>query len=120
MNTVLKVAERLEKRGYSTRVVNLHTINPIDKELLLSCGKETNAVISIEEQSMKALGGAASQALASSLDAKVPFMSLDLNHKFQYISGDQHYLLEKAGLSEDKIYSSVIKFISNKKNLPND
>ena len=47
--------EELEKEGINIRVVDIHTIKPIDKDLIIKCANETNHLISVEEHSI--IGG---------------------------------------------------------------
>ena len=51
----LKAKDELEKEGINIRVVDIHTIKPLDKELIIKCAMETNLLISIEEHSI--IGG---------------------------------------------------------------
>ena len=51
----IKAKEELEKEGINIRVVDIHTIKPIDKELIIKCAKETKKLISIEDHNV--IGG---------------------------------------------------------------
>lgn len=62
----LKAAEALASEGISARVVDMHTIKPIDEELLLRCARETGAIVTTEEHNVLAgLGGAVSEVVSS-------------------------------------------------------
>ncbi len=55
VNAALEAAKLLETDGISAKVVNIHTIKPLDKELILSCAKETGKIVTVEEHSV--IGG---------------------------------------------------------------
>lgn len=55
VSEAIKAQEELSKRGINVRVVDIHTIKPIDEELIIKCAKETKKLISIEDHSI--IGG---------------------------------------------------------------
>ena len=64
VNEAIKAKEELLKRGIDVRVVDIHTIKPIDKDLIVKCAEETNKLISIEDHSIiGGLGSAISEVL---------------------------------------------------------
>lgn len=64
VSEALKAKEELVKRGIDVRVVDIHTIKPIDKDLIVKCAEETNKLISIEDHSIiGGLGSAISEVL---------------------------------------------------------
>ncbi len=68
----LKAKELLEKRGIFVRVVDIHTIKPIDKETIIKCAKETKKIITIEDHSIYGgLGGAVCEVLSEEYPVKV-------------------------------------------------
>ncbi|MDF2524910.1 MAG: transketolase, partial [Clostridiales bacterium] len=93
----LLAAEELKSRGIKARVVNIHTIKPIDKELLIKCAKETGAVVTAEEHNVVGgLGGAVAEVLVK--ECPVPMDFVGIEDRFAE-SGDYEKLLEKYGLS---------------------
>lgn len=61
----LDTAERLKKEGITARVINMHTIKPLDREVIIKAAKETKAIISVEEHSIYGgLGGAIAETLS--------------------------------------------------------
>lgn len=61
---VVKAAEELEKQGINCRVVSMHTIKPIDKDMIIDCAKNTGGIITVEEHNlMGGLGSAVSEVL---------------------------------------------------------
>lgn len=68
----LKAKEELEKEGINIRVIDMHTIKPIDKELIIKCAKETKKIITIEDHNIiGGLGTAVCEVLSTEYPAKV-------------------------------------------------
>ena len=68
----LKAKENLEKEGINIRVIDMHTIKPIDKELIIKCAKETKKIITIEDHSIYGgLGSSVCEVLSENYPAKV-------------------------------------------------
>lgn len=97
----LEAAEQLAQEGISAQVVNMHTIKPIDAELLVSCAKKTGKVITIEEGTI--VGGLGS-AVAETLSERhpVPVVRIGMLDVFG-TSGKGDELLEYYGLNAKRI-----------------
>jgi transketolase len=97
--------EELEKQGINIRVVDMHTIKPIDKELIVKCAKETKRIITIEDHSIiGGLGSAVCEVLSEEYPCKVTRMGMkDTFGK----SGKAEKLLEYFGLSKDAIIEEI-------------
>ena len=101
----LEAAEMLEKDGISARVINIHTIKPIDEEILVKAAKETGRIVTAEEHSViGGLGGAVCEILAEK--APVPVKRIGMNDVFGE-SGVAEELLHKYGLDGEGIYQTV-------------
>lgn len=73
----LKAKEELEKIGINIRIVDMHTIKPIDKDLIIKCSKETKRLISIEDHSViGGLGSAISEVLTTYYPCKLERMGI--------------------------------------------
>ena len=73
----IKAKAELEKQGVNIRVVDIHTIKPIDKDMIIKCAKETKKLISIEDHSIiGGLGSAISEALTEEEPAKLIRMGI--------------------------------------------
>ena len=73
----LKAKENLEKEGINIRVIDMHTIKPIDKELIIKCAKETKEIITIEDHSIYGgLGSSVCEVLSENYPAKVIRMGI--------------------------------------------
>ena len=97
----LKAAEQLKAEGIHARVLNIHTIKPLDEELLLKAAKETGAVVTAEEHSIiGGLGGAVSELLSEKLP--VPVVKLGVEDTFGK-SGPAAEVLKLFGLTPERI-----------------
>ena len=73
----IKAKEELEKEGINIRVVDIHTIKPIDEELIIKCAKETKRLISVEDHSIiNGLGSAISEVLTEKYPVKLTRMGI--------------------------------------------
>ena len=101
----LKAKEELEKEGINIRVIDIHTIKPIDKEIIIKSAKETEKLISIEDHSViGGLGTAISEVLTDKYPAKLIRMGMkDCFGK----SGNAQALLKYFGLTSKEIIEEV-------------
>lgn len=97
----LQAAKELEKQGISAKVVNIHTIKPIDEELLIESAEKTGLIITVEEHSV--IGGLGA-AVAEVLSEKCPTKLVRIGAQDRFgESGDYEPLLTKFGLCSDNI-----------------
>ena len=103
----IKAKEELEKQGINIRVVDVHTIKPIDKEMIVKCAKETKKLISIEDHSIiNGLG----TAIADVLTEEYPCKLIKLGVKDEFgRSGKAVELLEYYGLTAKHIEEAILK-----------
>ena len=102
----LKASAELEKQGVSARVVDMFTVKPIDKELVVACAKETGAIITAENHNViGGLGDAVCDALMSE-ECLVPMKKIGVQDEFGSV-GPQDYLQEYYGLTAVKIVEAV-------------
>jgi transketolase len=106
-------AEILQKENISTRVIDMHTIKPIDEEIIIKAAKETGAVVTTEEHNiLGGLGGAVAEVLAE--NCAVSFVRHGVKDSFGK-SGKFELLLQKYGLTAEEIVKCVKKVIARKK-----
>ena len=97
----LEAAKALEAEGISTAVVNMHTIKPIDKDIILKMNKTCKAIVTAEEHSvLGGLGSAVAEVLAGENGAK--FAMVGIQDKFGK-SGKPEQLFEQYGLTAENI-----------------
>ncbi len=115
VNEALIAAETLKAEGIDARVINIHTIKPIDKDILIAAAKETGAIVTAEEHSIiGGLGSAVSEALAE--EYPVPVVKLGVNDTFGK-SGPALELLKIFGLDAENIVIKAKKAIELKNKL---
>ena len=104
----LEAAEMLAKDGIDAKVINIHTIKPIDEELVVAAAKETGKVVTVEEHSV--IGGLGS-AVCDVLSEKAPtrVMKIGINDVFGE-SGPAVELISKYGLDAQSIYNKIKSF----------
>ena len=109
----LKAAEILENENIKVYVVNIHTIKPLDENLVISLAKETNCVITAEDHNViGGLGGAAAEVLSENY----PCIMKRIGLKDRYAeSGKPEELYKKYGLDAESIAEEVMKLVSKKK-----
>ena len=105
----LEAAELLEKEGIRARVLNFHTIKPLDEDLLLTAARETGRIVTVEEHSIiGGLGSACCEVLSEKLPT--PVKRIGIQDTFGE-SGPAEELLVKYGLDAQGIYRSVKAFL---------
>lgn len=110
----LDAADKLAGEGVKVRVVDMHTIKPIDKELIVKCAAETGAVVTAEEHSIVGgLGGAVAEVLVE--NSPVPMVRVGVKDMFGE-SGRSKELMEKYGLTSNEIAAAVRGVMKRKKN----
>lgn len=109
VNESLIAAEKLAKEGIEAKVINIHTIKPIDEDLIVEAAKECGKVVTVEEHSV--IGGLGS-AVCDVLSAKcpVPVCKIGVQDTFGE-SGPAVELIKKYGLDSESIYKKVKEFI---------
>ena len=110
VHTALEAATKLESDGVSVQVVNMHTIKPLDEELVRECAAKTGKIVTVEEHSV--IGGLGS-AVCDTVCAKtpVPVLKIGINDVFGE-SGPALELIAKYGLDGEGIYKKVKEFLA--------
>lgn len=112
VNSSLEAAEMLAKEGISAKVINIHTIKPLDEDLVVRAAKETGKVVTVEEHSV--IGGLGS-AVCDTLSQKAPtkVLKIGIDDVFGE-SGPAVELLHKYGLDAEGVYNKVKAFAKEK------
>ena len=104
----LEAAEKLAADGIDAKVINIHTIKPLDEELIMEAAKETGKVVTIEEHSV--IGGLGS-AVCDVVSEKAPTKVLKIGINDTYgESGPAVELVKKYGLDAESIYKKIKEF----------
>ena len=101
----LEAADALKGQGINARVINIHTIKPIDKDIIIKAAKETGKIVTVEEHSIiGGLGSAVCDVLCENYP--VPVTKIGVMDTFGH-SGPAAALLEEFGLCADNIANTV-------------
>ena len=105
----LEAAAKLAEEGIDAKVINIHTIKPIDEELILAAAKETGKIVTVEEHSViGGLGSAVCDVLSEKLPTRV--MKIGINDTYGE-SGPAKELIKKYGLDSESIATRVKDFV---------
>ena len=108
----LKAVDELVKEGKSVRLINIHTIKPIDRELVIKAAKETGRIITVEEHNViGGLGDAVCEV--TSAECPVPVRRIGVYDQFGY-SGPAKELLDIFGLTAPNIKKVILEELDKK------
>ncbi|RKD25312.1 transketolase [Caminicella sporogenes DSM 14501] len=109
VSKALQASEKLSEEGISARVIDIHTIKPIDKDIIVKAANETKAIITVEEHNIiGGLGSAVAEVLAE--NCPVPMKRIGINDTFGE-SGKPDELMEKYGLTAENIIENAKQLI---------
>ena len=109
VSNCLEAAEKLAADGIDAKVINIHTIKPLDEELVVAAAKETGKVVTVEEHSViGGLGSAVCDVLSEQLPT--PVLKIGVNDVFGH-SGPAVELIKEFGLDGDSIAAKVKEFV---------
>jgi len=109
----LDAADQLRSQGIEARVVNLHTVKPLDMPLLMKCARETGAMVTAEEHSIiGGLGSAVASAIAG--EVPVPVKMVGVPDTFAETSKEVDPLLDKYGLAVADIVKAAQQAVKQK------
>lgn len=109
----IQAAGMLKTEGIQARVINIHTIKPIDTNLILAAAEETGAIVTAEEHQVTGgLGSAVAEVICKTHPVPVEFVGV--NDSFGE-SGKPAELMEKYGLTSNDIYAAAMKVIKRKR-----
>jgi transketolase len=108
----LEAVEQLKADGINVRLLNIHTIKPLDEKQILDAAQETGAIVTVEEHSfIGGLSGAVAEVVVRSNPVPMEFVAV--NDRFGQ-SGIPSLLMEEYGLTTEAIKSAVRKVITRK------
>lgn len=102
----LKAADILAENGLNTRVVNIHTIKPIDKDFVIECANETKYFVTAEEHSIHGGLGSEIAMIVASNTPKTPVTNIAIMNQY-LTSGPWQHLFEIAGLTAENIVTKL-------------
>ena len=114
LEEAIKAADDLALAGMRCRVISMHTIKPLDVELLTRAARETGGLVSIEEHTvLGGLGAAIAESLLESGAVPGFFYRIGLRDQFSSVVGSQSYLRERFGMDAAAIAARVRSLLSD-------
>lgn len=112
VNEAIEAAKVLSAKGIDPAVINIHTIKPIDKDIIIEAAKNTGLVLTVEEHSViGGLGSAVSEVLSENYPTKV--IRIGVNDVYGH-SGPAVDLLKEFGLSSENIIKTAVDAVNSK------
>jgi len=112
VSEAIDASEELSKEGISARVINIHTVKPIDEEIIVKAARETHAIVTAEEHQLFAgFGSAVAEVVVKNYP--VPMEFVGINDTFGE-SGEPDELMKAYGLTSLDIYKKVKKVLERK------
>jgi len=112
VDKALRAGEKLTERGFSSCIVNMHTIKPIDRELIIEIACKTGGIVTAEEHSIiGGLGSAVAEVISE--NSPVPLKRIGLRDRFGQ-SGSAEELLREYNLTEEDIVKAAEELIKRK------
>lgn len=113
VQVALEAEKELSRQGISARIIDMHTIKPLDKSIIIKAAKDTGAIVTAEEHNIiGGLGSAVSEVVCE--ECSVPVIKLGVEDVFGH-SGTVDTLMMKYGLTKEKLIEKVKIAISKKK-----
>ena len=113
VSEALEAAKQLEAEGMDARVINIHTIKPLDEDIISKAAKETGLIVTVEEHSViGGLGSAVADVVTE--NTPVPVVKIGVNDEYGH-SGPAAELLKEFGLSADNIAAVVKKAVAERR-----
>lgn len=106
VNEAIKAKEELKEKGINVRVIDVHTIKPIDKDMIIKCAKETERIITVEDHNViGGLGSSVCEVLAENYPKKVTRMGIEDTFGR---SGKAEDLIKYYGIDKDSIIEEIV------------
>jgi transketolase len=110
----LQAADRLAAEGVSARVIEMHTIKPLDRSALAQAAEQTGAIVTAEEHTViGGLGGAVAEALGEI--APVPMERIGIRDTFTRTAPDPETLMDAYGLGVEDVVAAARRVLARKK-----
>ncbi len=105
---VKRAVREMSDLGISVRLVNMHTLKPIDKDIILESAEKTKAILTVEEHTiLGGLGGAVAEVLAEARPSSVRFKRMGLDNPFPVGYGSYQDIKEMNGLAKADIIATA-------------
>lgn len=114
LNETLKAAKLLAEKRIESRVISLHTLKPLDTEVIFDAAKNTGGIVTIEENTIQGgLGGAVAEVCLENGIIPQIFCRIGLPDCFSSLVGSQDYLRSQYKMSAEHIYNKVLMSLNS-------
>ena len=108
VHDALQAANELKKENISVRLINIHTIKPIDKEVILQAASETRAILTVEEHNIEGgFGSSVASVILEANDTPIKFKRLGVKDVFCSYYGSHQELKSHYGIAKEDIITEV-------------
>lgn len=108
------VSGKLEEDNFDVGVISMHTVKPLDVDLIKELACDGKPIFTIEEHSIiGGLGSAVSEIIAE-LECNIPFKRIGLPDEYSHVIGSQNYQRKKYGIDVDGIYKIIKAYIASR------
>ncbi|HEY8963995.1 MAG TPA: transketolase C-terminal domain-containing protein [Alphaproteobacteria bacterium] len=112
LGAAIGAADLLEKGGLSTRVLSVHSLKPLDKDTIIRAAKDTEVLITVEENTViGGLGGAIAE-ICMEAGVRVKFHRAGIPDTYTATVGDQNYLKDLYGLNAEALAQTAQKLLN--------
>jgi len=109
LHKVAMMKDMLKKKGFSVRLINMHTLKPLDQKVIVDAARETSAIFTVDEHNISGgLGTGVAEVLAQCPD-QVFFRPFGLPDGYIKTAGQSEYLQNKYGLNEDEMTKTILR-----------
>jgi transketolase len=113
-----RAVEELEHKGIYAKLINMHTLKPLDEQIILSAAKDTPCIVTVEEHNtIGGLGSAVCEVIAKHSDRIVPVRCLGIEDTFCCKYGTHDQLKSAYGLNVSNIVLAVEKLVTRKREI---
>ena len=113
----LQAVKELEKEDISVRLINIHTIKPVDKEIILQAARETKAILTLEEHNIEGgFGSSVAEVILEENDVPIKFKRLGVKDTFCSYYGSHQELKGHCGIAKEDIVREVMNLHKQKEN----
>ncbi len=110
LSKAVAAAALLEKSGVSVRLIDMHTVKPLDRDLILAAAKEIGRIVTVEEHYIAGgMGSAIAEICSQEYPAKIRMIGVGDNFAS---NGPYEELLRQHGLQPEQIYETTMKFLT--------
>lgn len=112
LDEVEKAAKILSNNKVDTEIINLHTVKPLDKKIIIDSIKTRKALFSVEEHNIiGGLGSAVAEIISENNEKKIIFKRFGVNDVYLPVIGRQDYLRARHGISAEKIANDITQML---------